>query len=80
MRTIKNVLILIISLGVFFLTGCNHNATTATVKGEGITADKKVTVNISTKGDYSIFPKTQNYGNRSARTIVSDAYEGSEVK
>lgn len=76
MNKMKKILFIALSTAVLLLTACKHDLAQGTVKGEGITADKTVTFNLSTNGDYTVFSTKNN----SSRTIVSSPYAAGELK
>ncbi len=75
MDKIKKILIITFSAALLLLTACKHEVKTGTVKGDGITADKTITLNLNTNGDYTVFSTKNN----SSRTIVSNPYTSSEL-
>ena len=76
MKNIKKILFITLSAAVLLFTACKNSVTSATVKGEGITAEKTVTLNLSANGDYTIFSTKNN----SSRTIVSSPYAAGDLK
>ena len=75
MDKIKKILFITFSAAVLMLTACKHDVKTGTVKGDGITADKTITLNLNTNGDYTVFSTKNN----SSRTIVSNPYTAGEL-
>lgn len=72
MTKIKKILFIAFSAAVLLFASCNNTLTTGTVKGDGIKANKNVTLNLSTNGDYTVFTTKSNTD--AGRTIVSESY------
>lgn len=72
MTKIKKILFIAFSTVVLLFASCNNTLTTGTVKGDGIKANKNVTLNLSTNGDYTVFTTKSNTD--AGRTIVSESY------
>lgn len=78
MNNIRKILFITFSAAVLMFTACNSAIGTGTVKGDGIKANKSVTLNLSTNGDYTVFSTKTN--SSAGRTIVSDSYTSTGLK